>query len=269
MNSERLSQSRERLYDLLADRATEGLSPTDSRELERLIGSIEDDVPVDCIDRVVAALDRPSIEPLPDRLVNRLFESAERYYPTGPVASVSTKVPRNGFNKIAALSGWSVAAALLVALVWTNRGIKAPISTLPTPVPPPSIAERKERLAADPVSQAAPFRSKQEDALRGEVVWSSTKQEGYLLVSGLKPNDPKVKQYQLWIVDEDRKSQPPVDGGVFDVGPDGSALVPIRNPIPVRRAVLFAVTEEEPGGVVVSEDGKKGKFVVAMGPVAR
>jgi hypothetical protein len=47
--------------------------------------------------------------------------------------------------------------------------------------------------------------------------------------------------------------QYPVDGGVFDVPKaDGDVVVRIDPRLPVSRATAFAVTVEEPGGVVVS-----------------
>ena len=46
----------------------------------------------------------------------------------------------------------------------------------------------------------------------------------------------------------------PVDGGVFDIPVEGmEVLVPIRAAVQVERAMLFAVTVERPGGVVVSD----------------
>ncbi|MEO0662868.1 MAG: hypothetical protein AAFZ87_15130, partial [Planctomycetota bacterium] len=72
---------------------------------------------------------------------------------------------------------------------------------------------------------------------------------------GLGVNDPEVAQYQLWIFrGQDPAAEPhPVDGGVFDVTTDGGVVVPIDAKIAVGSAGLFAVTVEEPGGVVVSE----------------
>ena len=44
-----------------------------------------------------------------------------------------------------------------------------------------------------------------------------------------------------------------MDGGVFDVPPGADeVIVPIRARLPVGEAVLFAITVEPPGGVVVS-----------------
>jgi anti-sigma-K factor RskA len=87
------------------------------------------------------------------------------------------------------------------------------------------------------------------------VVWSSSQQEGYMRFENLAPNDPAKNQYQLWIFDPTRADweAKPVDGGVFDVAPDGTSVVPIDPKLDVRETALFAVTLEVPGGVVVSE----------------
>ncbi|MBX9627510.1 MAG: anti-sigma factor, partial [Gemmataceae bacterium] len=108
----------------------------------------------------------------------------------------------------------------------------------------PTVAQRRDALAAAGAARYA--------GPGGRVIWDAAKQEGYLEVRGLAPNDPARRQYQLWIVDAGRPDKEPVDGGVFDVGPDGSALVPVRAALPIRDAAAFAVTEEAAGGVVVS-----------------
>ena len=53
--------------------------------------------------------------------------------------------------------------------------------------------------------------------MHGEVVWSAAEQRGYLRIAGLPVNDPKARQYQLWIFDARRDERYPVDSGVFDV----------------------------------------------------
>ena len=66
------------------------------------------------------------------------------------------------------------------------------------------------------------------EGVTGYVTFSPESQEGYMLIKGLEPNDPRIQQYQLWIWDQDREPDPenptpladnvhPVDGGVFDV----------------------------------------------------
>jgi anti-sigma-K factor RskA len=88
----------------------------------------------------------------------------------------------------------------------------------------------------------------------GDVVWSPTRQQGYMRFRGLAANDPAVAQYQLWIFDAERDAAYPVDGGVFDVPADaaGDVVVRIDPRLPVSRATAFAITVEKPGGVVVS-----------------
>jgi hypothetical protein len=48
-------------------------------------------------------------------------------------------------------------------------------------------------------------------------------------------------------------TQRPIDGGVFDVPAGGEALIPVDPKLPVGEGVIFAVTKERPGGVVVSD----------------
>ena len=85
------------------------------------------------------------------------------------------------------------------------------------------------------------------------VVWNDERQEGYMLLTGMPANDPATSQYQLWIVDPDRDENP-VDGGVFDV-PSGepSVVIPIDAKLAVSNPAVFAITREQPGGVVVSK----------------
>ena len=80
---------------------------------------------------------------------------------------------------------------------------------------------------------------------------------------GLAVNDAKQLQYQLWIFDKHRDQAFPVDGGVFDVSSTGEVIVPISAKLRVDEPVLFAVTVEAPGGVVVS---KRERIVVTAAP---
>ena len=62
------------------------------------------------------------------------------------------------------------------------------------------------------------------------------------------------------IPDKTRDDKYPVDGGVFDVDSEtGDVVVPIRATLAVNAPVMFAVTLEKPGGVVVS---KRDRIVV-------
>ncbi|MBA3503308.1 MAG: anti-sigma factor [Myxococcota bacterium] len=97
----------------------------------------------------------------------------------------------------------------------------------------------------------------------GDVVWSASQQKGFMRFVGLAVNDPKALQYQLWIFDKNRDQAFPVDGGVFDITPSGEVIVQISAKLPVGEPVLFAVTVEQPGGVVVS---KRERIVVTAAP---
>jgi hypothetical protein len=110
-----------------------------------------------------------------------------------------------------------------------------------------------------------------DEGVSGEIIWSDERDEGFMKISGIRPNDPDEFQYQLWIFDAERRTgdlpqfraeglpevltQRPVDGGVFDVpaGSTGEVLVPVNAKLPVGKGVIFAVTKEPPGGVVVSD----------------
>ena len=88
----------------------------------------------------------------------------------------------------------------------------------------------------------------------GEVFWSDQQQTGFMALKGLEVNDPQEKQYQVWIYDTDTKQRQPVNGGVFNVPKKGRYVVPIAPLSPVKKAVQFSITSEQPGGVDVSEE---------------
>ncbi len=74
-----------------------------------------------------------------------------------------------------------------------------------------------------------------------------------MLLTGMPANDPAASQYQLWLVDPERDNNP-VDGGVFDVPAGASSVViPIDAKLAVSNPRIFAITREQPGGVVVSK----------------
>ena len=99
----------------------------------------------------------------------------------------------------------------------------------------------------------------------GDVVWSNDRQEGYLRLASLEANDPGQVQYQLWIFDGRRHVFNAVDGGVFDVAPGGELVVPIDPKLAVFEPVLFAITSEPPGGVVVSDRSRIATLALPQG----
>jgi hypothetical protein len=93
----------------------------------------------------------------------------------------------------------------------------------------------------------------------GDVVWSPTRQDGWLTFRGLPKLDPD-HAYQLWIVDR-RREGAPVDGGVFTIDdPTHETLVPIHAKLPIGSPAAFVITVEDKNGVVVS----KQEHVVAI-----
>lgn len=106
------------------------------------------------------------------------------------------------------------------------------------------------RLAWEPFdlpNQPAELRN-----IQGDVVWSDERQTGFLRFVGLKVNDPKVEQYQVWVIDE-RGMEQKVSGGVFNATAQGEVIVPIKPGIDVGRVALFAITIEKPGGTWVPD----------------
>jgi hypothetical protein len=86
-----------------------------------------------------------------------------------------------------------------------------------------------------------------ETAAAGDVVWSPSRQRGFLRISGLAKNDRSRSQYQIWIVNGNRRH--PVAAGVFDVDREtGDVIVPILPQAFVQGPTMFAVTVEQPGG---------------------
>jgi anti-sigma-K factor RskA len=157
----------------------------------------------------------------------------------------STRVTLNRGGSL----GWYAAAALLLVFV----ALRFVPGSVPQPVLPGAARSALVAQATD-VIRATWARSAEPgfDAAQGDVVWSSARQEGYLRLVGLPPNDAARAQYQLWVVDPSRDTRP-VDGGVFDISGPGEVIIPIQAKLPVGRPAAFAITLEQPGGVVVSD----------------
>ena len=102
-------------------------------------------------------------------------------------------------------------------------------------------------VRVDWVPGTTPF----EDAVTGDVVWDNDTQQGYMRFVNMPVNDPLLEQYQLWIIDPKRDAEP-IDGGVFDITESGEVIVAIDAKLKVLEPAAFAITIEQPGGVVVS-----------------
>ncbi len=282
----------ERLLDLLALRAVEGLGAAEEAE----VIDFEDPEIFDEAAAVLAVrLAAADTQPLPGSLRSRLDRAAEEFIArsatapatsrpaltlTDPIAPSARAPSPAGFQAgpgargpgVLGLMGWLAAAACLAfaAVTWNARQMPAAVSPetqLAALESRPGVV-RTDWLGLDDAGLAeGPHRL--DAGLTGRVVWDPETNEGCMVFEGLSPNDPAAFQYQLWIFDSTRPtghlpqfgegilSQRPVDGGVFDVDPsmakDGRVVVPIRAKLPIGQAAIFAVTVEPPGGVVVSD----------------
>ncbi len=191
----------------------------------------------------------------PDEAMKRLQREAELWLGS-PHQDMPKRIRNQAPSEVKPLrapwlmmAGWAVAAALCI-LLFVQQGGSAW---------GPSPEEGMDALVAQATDLQRIQWSATEDPLAagavGEVVWSDEFQEGYMVFRGLAPNNPAEAQFQLWVFDPSRVDwdTAPVDGGVFDVVEGEEVVIPIRTALPVRDVALFAITMEEPGGVVVSK----------------
>ncbi len=222
--------------ELLVTQLVDGLSEAERRALERYDGVLVG-TELRELERAAAAVclaEASPLQPLPAALRARMQGGAVRRSP----------------RRFAA--GWLAAAACLLLAVF--GWLRVPPGE-PLPAKAASLEAQRSALLARAGTLKLPLAATADPAaagVRGDVVWDPVQQRGFLHFVGLAPNDPALRQYQLWIFDGQRDPRYPIDGGVFDVGSAGEVIVPIRAALPVRLPKAFAVTVEKPGGVVVS-----------------
>jgi anti-sigma-K factor RskA len=254
--------NQDRLLELLADRATQGLSADERRELERLIAE-NPGINPEVLELTAAALANATagpVEPVPAGLRATLAAAAEQWI--GQDTSVVAKIqPHAQRPKTAVWSGWLVAAACLAlaAVAWWPR------------LPKPDMAAQRLAMMGQPRSTTmplAPFvmgdahEPPEVLGVTGDVVWNESAQRGFIRLAGLPPKDPAKEQYQIWLVD-DRGMNFRINGGVFDSTSAQEMIVPITPDLHTRGVKAVAVTIEPPGGVVVSD--MKRRVVIATG----
>lgn len=240
------------ILELLATRATEGLSDAQTRRLQELLDEHGQQDMADIDLAAAAAANAFGLESAkdarnaPESLKAKLRDDAESFFGTrsdNVVPLQSQPRPPSRWNW-----GWATAAALALVLVATN------LVDFDSSI---SIEAAREELLADANGTTLLPWAKPEDPayaeVRGDVVWNDERQEGYMLLTGMPVNDPAKSQYQLWVVDPERDGNP-VDGGVFDI-PAGTStvVIPIDTKLAVEKPLAFAITREQPGGVVVSK----------------
>lgn len=248
-----------RLMELLADQATGSLSDAERAELDALLGrTAERDLDA-AIGGMLNAFQDPAPRAMPAELKARLAKQGELMIgSTHGTASGTATAPSS--YRIGGSLGWLAAAA--IALV-------AAVGWWPRLAGPPTYRQELAKLTEeDPGTQIVEFEAMKDPAapkLSGKIYWSQAQQKGYMRVKDLGANNPSQEQYQFWLFDKSREH--PVDGGVFNLADGqldratGEYLIPIHAKLDVRDPVMFAVTVEKPGGVVVT----KQERVVGIG----
>ena len=254
----------ERIGELLMQRVTGTLSAPEVEALARALSAL----PTGELARweraaaeltaAFAAGDAHAREPMPAALSASIIATGERLVRAqarqpGYSAADVRPITSARFSALA-WTGWIAAAAALA--LWVAQPRQASVAPAVT-APVRTVAMlRDSLLMSDTTLTRIDWTATKDSsalAASGDVVWSGRAQRGVMRIAGLQPNDRRRWQYQLWIFDKTRDQKYPVDGGVFDI-PAGQAevLVPIDARVPVSEAVMFAVTVEPAGGVVVS-----------------
>jgi hypothetical protein len=231
-----------RFDELCAGRAMGDLSADEARELAGICESLGL-APDASLDTLVATIDATSGHPpLPPEMAARLHAWADE-----ATAAPIIRPPVSIWKKIIThpLAGWAAAAAVLLFAGVINRE-----------PPAMDLAEAEKTLRA----KAPDLIEREFEGLgeftgaAGSVIWSDLRQQGFMLLRGIPANDPRLAQYQLWIVAPTRDADSPVDGGVFDIPRDATtAIIPITAKLPVQDPQAFVITREQPGGVVKSK----------------
>ncbi len=253
-----VAYSNEKVAELLADQALEGLTPEQELELESLLAS--EGVIRDFSFSVAAAalelsmLSARELQPCPAHVQSRLERAGQRWAEATASVMQAPEISAQPFPEVARRANrlvfkvgpWLAAAAclMLAAVAWW---------------PNPPEQDLMQMVNADPTSTSMAFSewdNPEVPGVRGECVWCERSQTGYLRFANLPRNDPAKEQYQLWIIDERGMGQR-ISGAIFDAAEEGETVVAIKPGIPVRDAKAFAVTIEAPGGTWVSDMSRR------------
>lgn len=252
----------ERLADLIIAAETDALDTSEATELARLLATA-DATEVGALRRSIfaarAGIRGHAESPLSDTLRQRLVNAAHGFpisaVTPAPSAAAEPKPLRlmrelepSRFT-LFALSGWLAAAAAIgfAAVLWFSAPAANPRGSAGN-FAAAKLAEVDAR--SDTLRLAFKPNVDHLSNVTGEVVWNDALQAGYMTFKGLPKNDSARRQYQLWIIDPARDARP-VDGGVFDIAAD-NVRIPIDAKLAVNKPSVFAITAEQPGGVVVS-----------------
>jgi len=264
-------QEKEKMLELLSDKAVFGLTETEIAELAELEKNFPE-LNDESFDRAAASISMINLdtsERMPAHLQSKITADAERYF---AARQSESPVAEEEFQKTFVFEpkrsiwqwlGWLVAAlaciVLAVNIYTTQKKLDELAKATPTPTATPKIEltadqEREQLLASakDAVKfNWSDFDPKNPKNIQGDVVWSNEKQKGFVHFSNLPANDKTQQTYQVWIFDKNQKN--PVSGGTFDVDKNGEVFIPINTALKIQEPTMIGITAEKPGGVVVSD----------------
>ncbi len=258
----------DRTLDLLCEQALNGLTREQRQELDSLDARAFDSLEANELELAAVKLSLIGLEKdaqLPEHLFSKILADSaghvkgEQNVFTKPrTEPVTAREPSGG---LFGWLGWAAAAIACIALVVTIFNTRG-TTEVAGPTPPEQTnevltpAQLRQRLIE---SEQALVRAEwakgnvpQSEGISGDVVWSDSKQEGFMRIKGLPVNDASKEQYQLWIFEDGKLEEHPKDGGVFDVNDAGEVIIPINAKLKTIDPKAFAITVEKPGGVVVS-----------------
>lgn len=283
-------EKKERMLELLSDQAIFDLNKDELMELEQLKNQFPDWKNFASFELTAAAIGISNLKTIemPEKLRAKILDNAENYFSPKVVNSepetenslglLTPQTVGSGFAETEKRPlwqwfGWGVAfaaCALLAINLWTTRVQPQPEiakdnTTIQTPTPELNAFQKRDRFiaTASDIVRTKLESPKDTKEILGEVVWSNSEQKGYVTFRGMPVNNPSEETYQLWVFDETQNDKYPISGGVFDVSESGEVVVPINTELKIRKPKMFAVTEEKPGGVVVSDREK----LMAIGKV--
>ena len=264
--------------ELIHIRSTSGLDDQQQKQFDDFVEDFDDarviSELIEEVELTVAVLDQQmsrssqsgEAEPLkvPMRLHEQILCDAKNHFQNAdllshsapPSPTVSKSTPALGRrNAMGEIMGWLVAAAAIAVLLTGWNPFESGSARQPQLTARQTVQQQFDDFVASPpddLKRVSWQPTTADSDAGGEVLWSDSQQSGFMVFENLPANDSQVSQYQLWIFDTDPTQPHPVDGGTFDVSDTGESIVKIDARVPVNQAVMFAITEERPGGVVVS-----------------
>ena len=257
---------RTRTHELLADQAVQPLEAAELSELESLLErfpELDDDsfhlsaaaIELAANDLETSQGTLPPATELPEMLRRRILRDGRRIAPQvddafEPAPVVSLRDRKRAFF-LPRWLGVAAAAVLFVAGSWFVHDANTPIETQCILERFPQFADledpRRSLMAELDVVHASwtPAQDLAGPTPIGDLVWSSTRQQGILTLHGLTSEQLASSTLHLWIVEHGSGSRP-IDGGAFTVDAEGQARMTIALEGGPVEPVRFLLTIDAP-----------------------